>query len=119
LTAEDIRTLLDSRPPDYRIPEPDPEDLFDLPPPEHTEIELSFKDVYGTWKGDLKLDQRLKRYETVVPGAELENRLLRIENMLMELVAAHLEEKLAERYVLIGDLGLDNVEPETRQPGLV
>jgi len=39
--------------------------------------------------------------------------------MLMELVAAHLEEKLAERYVLIGDLGLEQVEPGIRQPGLV
>lgn len=52
--------------------------------------------------------------------AELENRLLRLEKAVNQLMLTQIEEKLEERGAIISlldlDLGLDDME---RQPGLV
>jgi len=50
---------------------------------------------------------------------ELENRLLRLEKAIQELMIAHIGEKLEERGAIISlmDVDLDDMEPRT--PGLV
>ncbi|MBN2334911.1 hypothetical protein JXL21_05085 [Candidatus Bathyarchaeota archaeon] len=53
--------------------------------------------------------------------AELENRLLKLEKTVQELLLAHLQDRLGEATLSLVDLGLVDVEAETstNQPGLV